>query len=486
MLTFSAADFMTVSGSDALRAEKTVTVSITDDSAYDGATAETFTLTLAHGSGERIEFVDGGAEATVSIIDDDEAPAVPDAPTSLTATEGNAEVVLRWTAGSDGGSAITAHQYRKKVGSGNYEATWTPIPNSEAGGANANSYTVTTGLTNGTAYTFQVRAVNTVGEGAEATSAEVTPSTANTPATGAPEITGTAQVGVKLTAAQGTMADVEGLPTFPADFTFQWVRVDADGTSNPDDITGATSDTYTPVAADEGKKIKVRVSFEDNAGNPETLTSPAYPASGTVVPPNTPATGAPEITGTAQVGETLTAALGLIADDDNLPATFPDDYTFQWQRLESDGTNPMDIQGATSSTYTLGADDAGKKVKVNVTFTDGGSTAETRPSDAYPSSGTVRAAPPPRADGADGDGGRRPGVPDVDGGLGRRQPDHDAPVPEEGRQRQLRRLLDEHPEQRGERNQCDFVYGDRPDQRHGLHLRGAGGEHGGRGRQGHQ
>ena len=117
--------------------------------------------------------------------------AVPMAPTELAATKGNAEVSLVWTAGADGGSAITAHQYRKKVGSGDYEATWTPIPNSEAGGANANSYTVTTGLTNGTAYTFQVRAVNAVGNGAEATSDEVTPSVANTPATGAPAITGT-------------------------------------------------------------------------------------------------------------------------------------------------------------------------------------------------------------------------------------------------------------------------------------------------------
>ena len=99
----------------------------------------------------------------------------PDAPTNLTATEGDAEVNLMWTAGSDGGSEITAHEYRKKVGSGAYEATWTPILNSAAGGSNASSYTVTTGLTNGTTYTFQVRAVNAEGNSTEATSGEVTP-----------------------------------------------------------------------------------------------------------------------------------------------------------------------------------------------------------------------------------------------------------------------------------------------------------------------
>ena len=218
--------------------------------------------------------------------------------------------------------------------------------------------------------------------------------TSNTPATGAPEILGRAQTGKTLTAAQGTMADVEGLPaTFPDDYTFQWIRVDADGTSNETDITGATGGTYTPVAADEGKKIKVRVSFEDNAGNPETLTSRSYPASGTVLPPppNTAATGAPAITGTAQVGQSLTAGRGSIADADGLPEAFPGDYTFQWVRLEADGTGPMDIQGATGRAYRLLAADEGKKVKVRVSFVDDNGYTETRPSAVYPASGTVQA-----------------------------------------------------------------------------------------------
>ena len=111
----------------------------------------------------------------------------------------------------------------------------------------------------------------------------------NTAATGAPSISGTATVGQVLTATTGTIADADGLP---ASFTYQWVRVDADGTSNEADITGANSSTYTLDDDDEGKKIKVKVSFTDTGGNSETRTSGAYPTSGTVQASSTPVSAA--------------------------------------------------------------------------------------------------------------------------------------------------------------------------------------------------
>ena len=60
---------------------------------------------------------------------------------------------------------------------------------------------------------------------------------ANNAATGEPAITGTAQAGQDLTATAGTILDTDGLTG--VDFTYQWLRVDADGTSNP----GGTSPT---------------------------------------------------------------------------------------------------------------------------------------------------------------------------------------------------------------------------------------------------
>ena len=89
----------------------------------------------------------------------------------------------------------------------------------------------------------------------------------NNPATGAPTITGTPQVGQMLTAVIGDIADTDGRPTtFPNDYTFQWVSVDA---SNTETEVGTDSNTYTPVAADLGSTIRVEVSFTDAAGHAE-------------------------------------------------------------------------------------------------------------------------------------------------------------------------------------------------------------------------
>ena len=115
---------------------------------------------------------------------------------------------------------------------------------------------------------------------------------ANNVATGEPTITGTAQVGQDLTADATPIVDTDGLTD--VDFTYQWVRVDADGTSNEEDISGEIAATYTLTDDDEGKKIKVQVSFTDNLSGEEERTSAAYPSSGTVTTAstNTAPTGA--------------------------------------------------------------------------------------------------------------------------------------------------------------------------------------------------
>ena len=106
-------------------------------------------------------------------------------------------------------------------------------------------------------------------------------------ATGTPAVSGTAQTAEVLTAATGTIADADGLTLADAAeagfaYTYQWLRVDADGTSNPTDIPGATGARYTVTAADLGNKLKVRVSFTDDFNANEARTSDAYPSSGTV------------------------------------------------------------------------------------------------------------------------------------------------------------------------------------------------------------
>ena len=105
--------------------------------------------------------------------------SAPSAPTGLSATPGDASVTLAWTAGADGGNAITRHQYRYRTGAA-YPATWTDIPDSAAGETNVSGFTVTN-LTNGVSHSFQVRALNTVGVGPAATSGAATPMPAVVP-----------------------------------------------------------------------------------------------------------------------------------------------------------------------------------------------------------------------------------------------------------------------------------------------------------------
>ena len=87
---------------------------------------------------------------------------------------------------------------------------------------------------------------------------------ANSPATGGPGITGMVQAGETLTATTDGIEDEDGLTG--AVFAYQWVRSGAD-------IEGAASSTYTVTGDDEGKPIQVRVTFTDDAGNAESLTS---------------------------------------------------------------------------------------------------------------------------------------------------------------------------------------------------------------------
>jgi hypothetical protein len=99
-------------------------------------------------------------------------PTVPGAPTGVSATAGNGQATVGWTAPANGGSPITSYTVTPYIGS-TAQATTT---------ATGTSATVT-GLTNGTAYTFTVTATNSVGTGAASTASNaVTPTNAPAPA----------------------------------------------------------------------------------------------------------------------------------------------------------------------------------------------------------------------------------------------------------------------------------------------------------------
>ena len=133
------------------------------------------------------------------------------------------------------------------------------------------------------------------------------PVVGNTAARGGIGVRGTARVGGTLSVYTGRITDADGMED--SEFTYQWLR--SEGTYNTS-IEGATGSTYVPVASDEGMSIKVRIGFTDDAGYYESFTSGG--TAPVVTAANNPATGAPTISGTAQVGETLTASTTGIAD----------------------------------------------------------------------------------------------------------------------------------------------------------------------------
>ncbi len=160
----------------------------------------------------------------------------------------------------------------------------------------------------------------------------------------------------------------------------QWAKADTatgEFTDIPLNPKFMADPSYTPTAADQGKFLKVTVSYVEDTCHTvssfddrcrrqaemtlDTAVAAAEGGTANQQSANSPATGAPGITGTASVGELLTATTTDISDSDGLTSAT---FTYQWL------ADNADINGATGSTYTVTATDAGKAFTVRVTFTD--------------------------------------------------------------------------------------------------------------------
>ena len=131
----------------------------------------------------------------------------------------------------------------------------------------------------------------------------------------------------------------------------------------------ATRLIFTPAANANGDGYG-SFTFKVSDGTDESAS--AYTMTVDVTALNDSVTGSANIVvqggGRLEVGATLVATL-MIADADGIGA-----FSYQWIRV--DGTAETDISGATELTYELTDDDAGKQLKVRVSFTDDGGTDE--------------------------------------------------------------------------------------------------------------
>lgn len=183
--------------------------------------------------------------------------------------------------------------------------------------------------------------------------------------TAPPTISGSAQEGDQLEADPGTWAGLT-----PIEFSYQWQRCLS---GSCQDIVGATAQGYVAEFADVGYSLRVRVTASNSASS--TVIYSAETAT-VVETPDPPAPQAlPSISGTAAIGNTLSAAPGSWAGRQ------PIDYSYQWQRCSvSDCVN---ISGATGGSYLVAPADGGYRLRVQVTASniDGSDTVDSATSD---------------------------------------------------------------------------------------------------------
>ena len=261
---------------ESLDTERTVSVPILDDAHEDSG--ETFTLTLSNPDGAELRSGDG--EATGTIHNSEIQPLTASFEGVPAAHDGEGGFRFRVAFSEDIG--ISYRSLREDA----FAVTGGRVTRGARVDDRRDLFEMTVEPDGGGAVTIELPAGRECGvSGAICTKGENrrqltnSPSATvagppderrtNTAATGAPAIGGTPRVGETLTASTSGIADADGLDD--ARFAHQWMRADAD-------IPGATGPTYTAVAADEGRRLKVRVGFTDDAGHAESLASAATDA----------------------------------------------------------------------------------------------------------------------------------------------------------------------------------------------------------------
>ncbi|WP_211340280.1 hypothetical protein, partial [Amphritea balenae] len=163
--------------------------------------------------------------------------------------------------------------------------------------------------------------------------------------TGLPLIIGPVEEDQTLNVDTSAIDDADGLGSF----NYQWHR-------NGSAVSGATQSSHQLGDADVGQLISVEVSYTDAQGTAEQLLSAETVA---VVNINDLPTGKPMVNGQAVLAQQLSADTSSVQDSDGLGS-----FNFQWLR------NGQVIGGAVNSDYTLQTDDLGKRISVEMSYTD--------------------------------------------------------------------------------------------------------------------
>ena len=201
--------------------------------------------------------VGAGAESFSESATPTATLVAPDTPTGLSATPGNQRVVLNWVQPS-GGAALTHYEYELDESN-----TWTTT------GSTAPSTTVM-GLTNGTAYDFRVRAVNSAGASGASGSQSATPTTTEPDALESLSFTpGDGQVTLRWKAPANDGGDTITRYEYELDGSGTWIS------------TESTDTRHTVTGLNNGQTYVFRVRAVNSLGNGDPVTLEATPSRST-------------------------------------------------------------------------------------------------------------------------------------------------------------------------------------------------------------
>ena len=187
----------------------------------------------------------------------------------------------------------------------------------------------------------------------------------------APRLSGGAAVGFSLTASSGTW---DGPSDLSFEFSYAWYSCTAGGTDTPASvrggctlISGETGATFTPKAAHRGRHIRVAVTANNGRG-----TGVRFSSSLGAVGSGPSNTAAPTVSGSARIGQQLSAAAGTWSGSPT--------FAYTWWRCTVSGSDtpatPPDtcarISGATGNRFTVTAGERGWFIRVSVTGTASG------------------------------------------------------------------------------------------------------------------
>lgn len=172
----------------------------------------------------------------------------PSAPTSLVATPGNASASIAFTAGADGGSAIT--NYQVSIDGGAYTAL-SP--------AQTTSPVSVSGLANGTTYSIRLKAVTAMGASPASDAVTVTPRTVPDAPTLGVITPGNLQLSAAFTAPAGNGGSALTGYEYSTDNGSTWrTRQDGGGVTSPLVITTLSTDGSTALTAGTTYTVRVR------------------------------------------------------------------------------------------------------------------------------------------------------------------------------------------------------------------------------------